>query len=195
MTERHALTTGEIAKACDVNLRTVVRWIERGHLKAYQLPGRGDNRVETPDFLDFLRRNRMPIPEAFRTETRRVLVVEDDADVAGVMQRILERAGYEVRVAADGFAAGALLGTFLPALVTMDLSMQGLSGTEVVRQIRANPRLAGVRILIVSAMPPKDVDEALAAGADDALFKPFEAQALVDKVSHMTGTGAKGPAA
>ena len=189
MTERRALTTGEIAKACDVNLRTVVRWIERGHLKAYQLPGRGDNRVEIPDFLDFLRRNRMPVPEAFRAETRRVLVVEDDPDVAGVMQRILARGGYEVQVAADGFAAGTLLGTFLPAIVTMDLGMQGLSGIEVVRQIRANPKLSGLRILIVSAMPPKEVEEALAAGADDALSKPFEAKALLDKVGRLAGTG------
>jgi excisionase family DNA binding protein len=196
MSERHALTTGEIARACGVHLRTVVRWIERRHLKAYQLPGRGDNRVEIPDFLDFLRRHRMPVPEAFRAETRRVLVVEDDADVAAVMQRILAHAGYEARWAADGFAAGALLGTFLPAVVTMDLSMPGLSGIEVIRQIRANPRLAGVRVLVVSALPAKDMDEALAAGADDALSKPFEAQALLDKVARLTGTGAKtkGPA-
>ena len=60
------LTTGEIARYCGVNFRTVIRWIKRGHLRAYQLPGRGDNRVELEDFLEFLREHRMPIPEELK---------------------------------------------------------------------------------------------------------------------------------
>lgn len=66
MLERQVLTTGEIAKYCGVNSRTVIRWIERGHLRAYHLPGRGDSRVEVQDFLDFLRRHQMPVPEEFQ---------------------------------------------------------------------------------------------------------------------------------
>lgn len=179
------LTTGEVAKHCGVNLRTVIRWIERGLLKAYQLPGRGDNRVEAQDFVDFLRANRMPVPEAFRALTRRILVVEDDAQVAGILRRSLEGAGYEVTVASDGFQAGTLLGTLVPAVMTVDLRMSGVGGLEVIRQVRANPRLAGVRILIVSAMPKAELEEARKAGADAVLSKPFEPEALVAEVGKL----------
>ena len=59
---RRMLTTGDIARHCDVTPRTVIRWIQRGHLKAHQLPGRGDNRVDPTDFLQFLEVNALPIP-------------------------------------------------------------------------------------------------------------------------------------
>ena len=61
--EKRTLTTGEIAHYCGVNFRTVIRWIKRGYLNAFQLPGRGDNRVEMRDFLAFLERHNLPIPE------------------------------------------------------------------------------------------------------------------------------------
>lgn len=61
-----SLTTGEVASFCDVNFRTVIRWIKRGHLKAYQLPGRGDNRIVIKDFLQFLVEHSMPIPDQFQ---------------------------------------------------------------------------------------------------------------------------------
>lgn len=66
MWEKTCLTTGEAARFCGVNFRTVIRWIKRGHLRAYQLPGRGDNRIETKEFLAFLARNEMPVPEELR---------------------------------------------------------------------------------------------------------------------------------
>ncbi|MDO6805884.1 helix-turn-helix domain-containing protein, partial [Wenyingzhuangia sp. 1_MG-2023] len=57
---KQVLTTGEVAKYCGVNFRTVIRWIERGHLEAYKLPGRGDNRVPVAGFVRFLQSNEMP---------------------------------------------------------------------------------------------------------------------------------------
>lgn len=59
---KEALTTGEVAKYCGVNFRTVIRWIEKGYMKAYKLPGRGDNRVPIDSLIDFLKQNNMPIP-------------------------------------------------------------------------------------------------------------------------------------
>lgn len=60
--EKRAFTTGEIANYCGVNFRTVIRWIKRGHLNAYQLPGRGDNRIALEELVDFLERYNMPVP-------------------------------------------------------------------------------------------------------------------------------------
>ena len=74
MTDKQALTTGEAAKYCGVNFRTVIRWIERGHLDAYKLPGRGDNRIPVDTFVDFLRQNDMPVPDELVADDRRLLL-------------------------------------------------------------------------------------------------------------------------
>ena len=58
MTKAKTLTTGDIAQYCDVNLRTVIRWIDNGSLKGYKLPGGGNNRVTVKDFVAFLNENK-----------------------------------------------------------------------------------------------------------------------------------------
>jgi excisionase family DNA binding protein len=181
------LTTGEIAKYCGVNFRTVIRWIKQGHLRAYQLPGRGDNRVEVQDFLNFLREYEMPIPQEFQEHSHRVLIVEDDPLMAKNMQRILRRGGFETQIASDAFSAGALVKTFSPVVMTLDVKVPRLGGLEVVKFVRNTEGLKDIKILIVSAMPQKDLEEALKAGADDTLEKPFRNEDLLERVSRLAG--------
>jgi len=182
------LTTGEISKLCGVHFRTVIRWIEKGYLKAYKLPGRGDNRVAVPDFLDFLRKHDMPVPEELRGPSDRVLIVDDDRNMAKAMARILKRAGFEPQIATDGLRAGALLETYKPAVMTLDLNMPGLSGFDVLEFIRGSDSLSGIRILVVSALPQADLDKALTCGADAVLAKPFGNEHLVQSVRALQGS-------
>ncbi len=98
------LTSGEIATYCDVNLRTVIRWIESGKLKGFKLPGRGNNRVLVEDFIEFLERHEMPIPEALKnTTSSSILIVDDEMPVAKSIQRVARRAGYDSYIATGGF--------------------------------------------------------------------------------------------
>lgn len=185
--KKRQLTTGDIAEMCGVNFRTVIRWIQADLLPAYQLPGRGDNRVLVRDFLEFLRKNRMPIPDEMRPFSRKILVVEDDAAMAKAIKRALERQGFEVMVATSGFLAGALAATFSPAVMTLDLKMPGLDGLQVLKGIRNDPELAGIKVLVVSAMPQAELDRALEEGANDILEKPFKNKDLVAKVAELSG--------
>jgi excisionase family DNA binding protein len=189
---KRALTTGEVARHCGVNFRTVIRWIERGHLKSFKLPGRGDNRVVLEEFLDFLQKHEMPVPAEFQTPGRKVLVVEDDPLAAEAIQHVLVRAGFETRVASDGFTAGALFGTFAPTVATLDLRLPGLDGLEVLRFVRSTESIRDVKILVLSARPREELDRALAAGADDILQKPFESDTLVEKVCRLAGVRVPG---
>ena len=182
MRERPVLTTGEIARHCGVNLRTVIRWIEKGRLKAFKLPGRGDNRVRVEDFLDFLRTHQMPVPDGLRSSAPRVLVVDDDPAMALAIEHLLQQAGCKTRVAADGFSAGALCLDYAPALVTLDLEIPGLDGQEVIRFVRSTAAIRHLKILVVSARPQEELEQALAAGADAALGKPFSPDQLLAKV-------------
>lgn len=189
--KRRVLTTGEIAQFCGVNFRTVIRWIKRGHLNAYQLPGRGDNRIEIQDFLHFLKEHHMPIPEEFSQSSPRVLIVEDEPAMASTIQRLLHRHGFETSIALNGVHAGTLLESFSPAVMALDLKMPGLGGLDVLKFVRTSENLKDIKILVVSAMPRQELEEALAAGANDVLEKPFENDILVEKVSRLAGANGK----
>jgi len=184
MSPARFLTTGEIGKYCGVHFRTVIRWIERGELKGHKLPGRGDHRVQVEDFVAFLQRNRMPIPAELAPiePNRRVLVTDDDDNMARAMARTLTRAGYETRIAGDGLQAGVLLESYRPGLMTLDLRMPGLSGFQVLDFIRTESCQDDLRILVVSALDENELQRAVSRGADDYLMKPFENAELVSRV-------------
>lgn len=182
MADDRLLTTGDIAGYCGVHYRTVIRWIERGKLKAFQLPGRGDRRVKIPDFLRFLKENEIPLPPELIAPTPRALIVEDEPPMARAIQRVLRRLDYETRMAHDAFSAGAILADFHPLLVTLDLRMPGLGGTEVLRHIRENPLLHQTRILVVSAAPPDELELAVRSGAHAILEKPFDNDQLIQAI-------------
>ena len=110
----------------------------------------------------------------------RVLVVEDDADIAGVLRRSLDKEGYDVRVAGDGEAALEQSGVFEPDAVVLDLGLPKLDGMEVARRMRAE---GDVPILMLTARDALDARvEGLDAGADDYLVKPFERDELLARI-------------
>jgi DNA-binding response OmpR family regulator len=110
----------------------------------------------------------------------RVLVVEDDADIAGVLRRSLDKEGYEVRVAGDGPAALSESGLFEPDAVVLDLGLPRLDGVEVCRRLRED---GDVPILILTARDAVDSRvEGLDSGADDYLVKPFEREELLARL-------------
>lgn len=179
------LTTGQIAKYCGVNFRTVIRWIERGHLKAYKLPGRGDNRVKPEDFVAFLIANDMPVPAELQ-QNPTLLVVDDDVLMAKAIARTLRRAGYEVDVVHSGFEAGAAMVEKTPSLLTLDLNMPGMSGLDVLKHIRE--RFGDrVKVLIISGASPRELKNAISAGCDAVLEKPFANPQLLQHVEALVG--------
>jgi DNA-binding response OmpR family regulator len=110
----------------------------------------------------------------------RVLVVEDDVDIAGVLRRSLDKEGYQVRVAGDGEAALEQAGMFEPDAVVLDLGLPVLDGVEVCRRLRES---GDVPILMLTARDGIDSRvEGLDSGADDYLVKPFEREELMARL-------------
>lgn len=189
MEKARVLTTGEAAKYCGVNFRTVIRWIERGRLSAYKLPGRGDHRIKVDDFIEFLESNDMPVSDELRPAPRvcKVLVVEDQLEMASAMRRVLRRAGYEVEVAADGFAAGLMLAQHQPQVMTLDIKMPGMDGFEVLKVMREQAVYKDIKVLVVSAETASGMAKAIEFGANDTLSKPFDNDELLAKIAKLMG--------
>jgi two-component system, OmpR family, response regulator MprA len=110
----------------------------------------------------------------------RVLVVEDDDEIAQVLQRSLRLDGYDVRIAGDGEAALDQAAAYHPDLVILDLGLPKLDGIEVARRLRATD---DVPILMLTARDAVEARvEGLDSGADDYLVKPFERQELLARL-------------
>jgi DNA-binding response OmpR family regulator len=111
----------------------------------------------------------------------RVLVVEDDQEIAQVLQRSLRMEGYDVKLTGDGAKALDDTQAFLPDLIVLDLGLPGMDGIEVARQLRRDED--DTPILMLTARDALDSRvEGLDVGADDYLVKPFERQELLARM-------------
>jgi DNA-binding response OmpR family regulator len=112
-----------------------------------------------------------------------ILAVDDDEPVLRSVRRVLENAGYTVHTASNGQDALKMIERNRPDLVVLDIIMPGLDGLEVCRRIRADPYIARLPILFLTAKGrPNDVAQGLDAGGDDFLTKPFEVVELPARV-------------
>jgi len=85
----------------------------------------------------------------------------------------------------DGFSAGAMLQSFAPGVMTLDLMMPGLNGHGVLQSMSEKKQASNTGILVISGMPEESLREALLQGADDVLSKPYENEFLVEKVKRL----------
>lgn len=114
---------------------------------------------------------------------QRVLVVDDEPDIVALVVYHLARAGYRVSSASTGPDAVALARRERPDLVVLDLMLPGMSGFDVLREIRANEETRRIAVLMLTARKDEpDRIRGLSLGADDYLTKPFSPQELVLRV-------------
>jgi DNA-binding response OmpR family regulator len=120
-------------------------------------------------------------------ETPEVLVIEDDADTRALLKDALEGAGFRVQVETNGTAGLHALRSRVPDLVLLDQLLPGMSGLEVCRQIRRQPGLGAVPVVMLTALGrPTDQVAGLNAGADDYVLKPFHVDELLARLhSHV----------
>jgi two-component system phosphate regulon response regulator PhoB len=114
---------------------------------------------------------------------KRILVVEDERDLADMLAFKLARAGYAPMVARDGRAALDMLAQEKPDLVLLDLMLPELSGTDLASKIRTNPAISALPIIMLTAKSD-EVDQVvgLTLGADDYITKPFSFKVLQARI-------------
>ena len=114
---------------------------------------------------------------------QRILIVDDEPNIAASLEFLLQRGGYEVRVAHNGEEALALAEAFAPQLVLLDVMMPKLNGYEVCQRLRAGPSGQSVKIVMLTARGREvDQEKGRALGADLYVTKPFSTRELVAQV-------------
>lgn len=184
------LTVFTASKYCNVSSKTIINWVEAGHIKAYRTVG-GHRRIKKPDLETFMRSQGIPIPEEKDNGARKkILVVDDDMIIVESIVQALEEDefDYEVISASDGFEAGLQVNHFHPDLLILDIMMPDIKGYDVCKKIKENEQTKETKIIVLSAYLDDDKFAQMKEyGADVCFSKPLPLPRLKDEVAKLLG--------
>ncbi len=177
-------TTGEAADVCKVSQQTIIRCFDAGRLEGFLIPGSKFRRIPRQNLVKFMKENNIPF-DSLESGKKKVLIVDDDAEIVELMADVLVRDGrFDIKTAASGYDAGIMTQQFLPDLILLDYMLPDVNGNVVCETIRKNPEFENIKIIIVSGVVKQDeIDQLLKSGAEDFIRKPFNIAELTDKIA------------
>lgn len=182
------LTVFQASKYCNVSPKTIINWIESGHIKAFKTVG-GHRRIKKSDLEDFMRNQGIPIPEEeIKEERKRLLIVDDDPIIVETIVQALEEDeyNYEVISASDGFEAGLQINHFKPHLMILDIMMPDIKGYEVCKKIKSNKETRDIKIIVLSAYLDEEKFKKMKEfGADLCFSKPLPLPQLKEEIARL----------
>jgi excisionase family DNA binding protein len=186
---REVLTTGQVAKICNVAPRTVSKWFDSGQLRGYRIPGSKDRRIPVDQLIRFMRANGIPLTALDHGATR-VLLVDEDAELTKLLGEALSHNGdCEITTASSAFEAGMLAQSSRPQVIVLDVSLGDVHPKRIVETIRASENLSGVKLIATSgAMTEGQGQRLLQEGFAGYLRKPFDIEALRDLIDQVIHT-------
>jgi len=184
------LTVFTASKHCNVSSKTIINWVEAGHIKAYKTVG-GHRRIKKSDLEAFMRDQGIPIPaQEDESSRKRILVVDDDMIIVESIVQALEEDeyNYEVLSASDGFEAGLQVNHFNPDLLILDIMMPDIKGYEVCKKIKTTEETKHIKIIVLSAyLDDEKFQQMKDNGADVCFSKPLPLSQLKDEVAKLLG--------
>ena len=184
------LTVFQASKYCNVSPKTIINWIEAGHIEAYKTVG-GHRRIKKSNLENFMRKQGIPFPEEEAVnERKRILIVDDDPIIVETIVQALEEEeyNYEIISASDGFEAGLQVNHFKPHLLILDIMMPDIKGYDVCKKIKGNEETKGTKILVLSAyLDDEKFKKMKEYGADLCFSKPLPLPQLKEEVAKSLG--------
>lgn len=177
---RNVLTTGDVARICNVAPRTVSKWFDTGQLRGYRIPGSKDRRIPLDQLVRFMRVHGMPL-EGIENGRMRILILDGDEAYADSLKVVLLRTdGFEVATASNALEAGAAAAELKPQVVLVDVDMGDLTPKTMCRFARSlppdnRPYLIGTARL----MDDSRGQGLLQDGFQAFLAKPFDVRSLI----------------
>ena len=184
---KNVLTTGDVARICNVAPRTVSKWFDSGQLKGYRIPGSKDRRIPVSELIRFMKVHNMPAT-SFPVGKIRVLVVDSDEDAATSLADTLRTKGdYEAETVRSSFESGAAAQKFAPHVMLVSLLAESIDVTDICKSIRANEDLQAIKIIaLVNQLSDSESAALLQKGFDDHISKPNYAVEVIKKIEEAT---------
>ncbi|MEM1166667.1 MAG: response regulator [Planctomycetota bacterium] len=184
--DKDVLTTGEVAKICNVAPRTVSKWFDGGQLKGYRIPGSKDRRIPMANLITFMKEHGIPF-DGVQSGRTRVLVVDEDTEVNAALERVLvDQAGYDVRTSETGFEAGVECERFRPHVILLDVHLGGADSTNLATMIRENDEYVMTRLIAMSGrLTDGQAPQLRARGFDSFLKKPFQVRQVIELIERV----------
>jgi len=184
-TMKDLYTTGEAAELCNLSQQTIIRCFDSGRLRGFRIPGSKFRKIPHDSLMKFMKENSIPIINGMQSGKKRLLIVDDDAEIVELMMDVLARDGrFEVKTASTGYDAGIMTQKFKPDLILLDYMLPDVNGNIVCKTIKQDPEFASTRIIIISGVINQtEIDDLLKAGAESFVKKPFNITELIDRIA------------
>ena len=184
---RDILTTGEVAKICNVAPRTVSKWFDNGSLKGYRIPGSKDRRIPMTQLVRFMKQHEIPL-DGLQSGSTRVLFIDAASETLDVLAKVLtEQAHYAVEITHGGFSAGVTAEKFRPHVILVDMHLDSIKGEDVVKMVRNSNELQMSKVVAISGkLTDGQGQHLLQQGFDGYLRKPFHAKSVIDAIEQAT---------
>lgn len=184
---KNVLTTGDVAKICNVAPRTVSKWFDTGQLKGYRIPGSKDRRIPVSELMRFMKAHNMPAPTLPFGKIR-VLIVNSNKDAASVLADSLRtRADYEVQTAVSNFETGIIAQKFAPHVMLVSLLAEGIDAKGICKSIYANEDLQTIKIIaLANRLSESESKALLQKGFDGCISESVDADEIVKKIEEAT---------
>ena len=184
---RNVLTTGDVARICNVAPRTVSKWFDSGQLKGYRIPGSKDRRIPLSELVRFMKANNMPTDSLTAGKIRVLVLDSDEQSGNGLLDVLKGRGGYDVLVAHNGFEAGAAAQKFSPHVVLINLLTNGIDAHAICTSLRANEDLATIKVLaLANALGSQEAVALMHKGFDGYVSNPSDPGEIIRKIEEAT---------
>ena len=180
---KNILTTGEVAKICNVAPRTVSKWFDSGQLKGYRIPGSKDRRIPLNELVRFMKRHNMPAT-ILPVDKIRVLVVDSNDHAASTLADFLRaKTNYDVQTVVNNFETGVIAQKFAPHVLLINLLAEDIAATDICKSIRANEDLQTMKIIaMVNQLSDSESAALLQKGFDGYVTDRSDIAGIIRKI-------------
>jgi len=183
--DKDVLTTGEVAKICNVAARTVSKWFDTGQIEGYRIPGSKDRRIPVQSLMNFMQEHGIPFDGLMSGNTR-VLIVDKDTEVCKTLERVFsDQTEYVVQSCSNPFTAGVECERFRPHVMLFDLEFCGDDFTTFTKSLRESDELQATKIIAMSGrLSDGQLTQLTCSGFDGVLRKPFTVRQVIDSIEN-----------
>ncbi len=184
---KNVLTTGDVAKICNVAPRTVSKWFDSGQLKGYRIPGSKDRRIPMSELVRFMKIHNMPI-DGLPAGNIRVLIVDINSELSEQLaQDLRNKADYDVEIVHSTFETGLAAQKFAPHVMLISLMNGEIAAAEICKSIRCDEELQTIKILVMAEHLTYTEQSALMQkGFDGYVEKDASVEDLIRKIEETT---------